>query len=113
LRRRPELALRVGPGDPERLAGLQLAIAQRAAGLVRPGGLLLLAVCSPLAVEGSELARQLELAIPELSRCPELGAPLQAFAADSDGITRIGPWHQRGGPVSPDLYQLTGWRKRA
>jgi 16S rRNA (cytosine967-C5)-methyltransferase len=112
LRRRPELALRIGPDDPQRLAGLQLAIARRSAELLRPGGLMLLAVCSPLPVEGPELARQLEQAVPALKRCPELGARLDAFAPDSDGVTRIGPWHGRGGPVSPDLYQLTAWRLR-
>ncbi|HMI90036.1 MAG TPA: transcription antitermination factor NusB [Polyangiales bacterium] len=111
LRRRPELALRVAPEDPARLAALQLAILKSAARLVRPGGLLLLAVCSPLAVEGPELARQLERALPELVPCPELGAPPTGFQSDSDGVTRVGPWHQRGGAVSPDLYQLVAWRR--
>lgn len=111
LRRRPELALRVVPEDPARLAALQLAIARNAARLLRPGGLLLLAVCSPLAVEGPALARQLEQALPELIPCPELGLPLTAFSPDSDGVTRLGPWHGQGGVVSPDLYQLVGWRR--
>jgi 16S rRNA (cytosine967-C5)-methyltransferase len=111
LRRRPELALRIGPQDPARLAALQLAILKNASRLLRPGGLLLLAVCSPLAAEGVELARELERAFPELVRCPELGAPIAGFLPDSDGVTRIGPWHGRGGQVSPDLYQIVGWRR--
>ena len=111
LRRRPELALRVTPEDPARLAGLQLAIARSAAKLLRPGGLLVLAVCSPLPEEGPELARQLEHALPELRPCPELGCSLAPFRADADGVTRIGPWHGLGGPVGPDVYQLVGWRR--
>jgi 16S rRNA (cytosine967-C5)-methyltransferase len=107
LRRRPEIALRVGEADPARLAHTQLAILEHAAQLVRPGGLLLYAVCSPLLEEGAEVARAFETAQPRfLRRTTALGLPL---SADADGMLRVGPW--LGGPDadSPDVYQLAAW----
>lgn len=51
LRRRPEIAERLGASDPERMAVVQLAIAARVAERLRPGGRLIYAVCSVLRAE--------------------------------------------------------------
>ncbi|MBM4356805.1 MAG: Sun protein [Deltaproteobacteria bacterium] len=51
LRRRPEIAERLGATDPERMAVLQLAIAARVAERLRPGGRMIYAVCSVLRPE--------------------------------------------------------------
>ncbi len=51
LRRRPDLLLRRGPADLERLASLQVAIVLRVATRLRPGGRLVYAVCSVLQEE--------------------------------------------------------------
>jgi 16S rRNA (cytosine967-C5)-methyltransferase len=46
LRRHPELRWRLGPEDVPRLAALQRAILHQVAPLVRPGGILVYAVCT-------------------------------------------------------------------
>jgi 16S rRNA (cytosine967-C5)-methyltransferase len=61
LRRRPEIGLHREEADLAELAALQLAITQRASGLLRPGGTLVYAVCSVLKAECEDvLARLLE-----------------------------------------------------
>jgi 16S rRNA (cytosine967-C5)-methyltransferase len=56
LRRRPELVLRRSRADLDELAGLQAAILARAAGLVRPGGRVVYAVCSILREEAEDVS---------------------------------------------------------
>jgi 16S rRNA (cytosine967-C5)-methyltransferase len=112
LRRRPELMLRLREQDPKRLAALQLAILRNAARLVRPGGVLLYAVCSPTLEEGSEVGSAFEAEHQGLERAWE---PLPddesaAFAPDADGVVRLGPWLSAAASDSPDVYQLLRWR---
>jgi len=57
--RRPEVARRFTEAKLAELVGLQRAIAQRCASLVRPGGLLVVATCSLFPEEGAELAASL------------------------------------------------------
>lgn len=59
LRRRPEIATRLGAGDPARMAALQLAIARGAARHVRDGGRFIYAVCSVLREETDDVAAAL------------------------------------------------------
>jgi 16S rRNA (cytosine967-C5)-methyltransferase len=110
LRRRPELLLRVGEGDPARLAELQVAILARAVRLVRPGGVLLYAVCSPTLAEGPEVAARLESEVPGLSREWDSGVLALDVAPDADGVVRLGPWMGGEDADSPDAYQLVRWR---
>ncbi|HKP55903.1 MAG TPA: transcription antitermination factor NusB [Polyangiales bacterium] len=111
MHRRPELLVRVGASDPERLARLQLAILQRASGLVRSGGTLAYAVCSPSAAEGGGVARAFEAECSEFERVREAqadGVP----PPDADGVTRIGPWLVPAGSIAcPDGYQIVLWRR--
>jgi 16S rRNA (cytosine967-C5)-methyltransferase len=107
VRRRPELLLRAQPNDAARLADLQLAIVRNAARLLRPGGVLLYAVCSPMRAEGPELARRVERELPALERWP------LALSLDDDGVMRLGPWLSGLDADSPDVYQLVRWRMRA
>lgn len=90
VHRRPEIALRIREGDPERMAELQIAIATRAASLVKPGGALIYAVCSPMSAEGIGVVERLEAAVPALRR---------------DSFVRIGPWEDG----EPDAYQVSHW----
>ncbi len=107
VHRRPEIVLRLGPSDPARMAELQTQIVRTAAGLVRPGGVLVYAVCSPTEEEGRGVADALEAALPELERVrePLAGDPIRA---DDDGIVRIGPWNE-----GADAYQVVRWIRRA
>jgi 16S rRNA (cytosine967-C5)-methyltransferase len=111
LRRRPELLLRVEPSDPERMAALQLAIARNAARLLRPSGLLLVAVCSFTRAEGPRLAQRLEAEDATLRRVWEPPPELSFLAADGDGVCRIGPWLGHAERGSPDAYQLIAFRR--
>jgi 16S rRNA (cytosine967-C5)-methyltransferase len=51
LRRRPEIAARLGPEDPARLGQLAACILRRAAARARVGGCVIFAVCSILPEE--------------------------------------------------------------
>jgi 16S rRNA (cytosine967-C5)-methyltransferase len=83
--RRPEILLRIQPSDPARLAETQRAILHTAASLVRPGGRLVYAVCSPTQEEGAGVIQRFLSETPSASLVPLDGA-------DEDGILRIGPW---------------------
>lgn len=110
VHRRPELLLRLRGSDPARLAQLQLGILRRASGLVRPGGVLAYAVCSPSAAEGAGVADTFERHAPAFERLRE---PLSRAlpAPDADGMLRIGPWLVPQGTVAcPDAYQIALWR---
>lgn len=79
MHRRPELALRLEPGDPARLAELQRALVITAATLVKPGGRLVLATCSVAHEEGRGLADSIA-GEPELEQIgPWLGEELDAY----------------------------------
>jgi 16S rRNA (cytosine967-C5)-methyltransferase len=111
VHRRPELLLRLTPADPSRLGKLQLAILDRAADLVRVGGVLGYAVCSPTRAEGAAVAERFSGQKPGFVR---ILAPLSAQLPppDADGILRIGPWLTPVESAScPDVYQLVLWRR--
>lgn len=99
--RRPELLLRLTPEDPARMGALQRKLLANAAKLVRPGGLLHYAVCSPLAEEGAAVAASAEaLGLRALPFTASACVP-----ADADGAVRIGPWSP-GVAESADAYQV-------
>jgi 16S rRNA (cytosine967-C5)-methyltransferase len=113
LHRRPELLLRLTPADAARMGAVQSAILARAAGLVRVGGVLGYAVCSPTHAEGREVVQRLEALRPDLQRLHEA---ISEFGPcpDPDGIARIGPWLAPEVSAScPDAYQLVLWRRTA
>lgn len=108
LRRRPDILLRLTPADPARMAALQVRILATAASLLRPGGILVFAVCSATREEGPEVAAALESRVPNLERLIE-PLPEVSVACDGDGVFRIGPWLADGGAF-PDVYQVVRWR---
>lgn len=105
LHRRPELLLRVAPADPKRLADLQLQILDRVAPLLRSGGTLVYAVCSPTRAEGAFVADRFEESRPRFRRHTTEGSVPQ----DSDNGVRIGPWLDVAG-AAPDAYQVFRWQ---
>jgi len=111
VHRRPEILLRVGPDDPARLATLQTRILANAATLVRPGGTLVYAVCSPTREEGAGVVAAVTAALSDWALAPESLA-LPGVPPDADGILRIGPWNDPGGH-GPDAYQVCSWRRNS
>ena len=107
LHRRPDVLLRLRPGDVPRLAALQLAILTHSAELVRPGGQLVFAVCSPLAGEGLEVAERFETQVPGVRRRFD-SLRLSTLRTDADGVIRLGPWWG-GRAGSQDAYQVVRW----
>jgi 16S rRNA (cytosine967-C5)-methyltransferase len=73
LRRRPEIALRLGPEDPARLAELQRRILRGAAERARPGGSVVYAVCSVLEEECEDVVESVrDVLSPAPFAAPEL-----------------------------------------
>jgi 16S rRNA (cytosine967-C5)-methyltransferase len=95
LRRRPEIARRLGPGDPERLGELQYLICQNAAACLRPNGLLVFATCSLLREETSAVVERLRAAgltpapppkeVPPLLRSGTTSLKLSPLRTNTDG----------------------------
>jgi 16S rRNA (cytosine967-C5)-methyltransferase len=93
LRRRPEIRHRRRAADVCANASLQRAILDRAAALVRPGGILLYAVCSMTDEEGGSTVQRFLEKHPDFARAPTDGAWI-ADALDSHGDLRSHPmWH--------------------
>ena len=91
LRSHPEIRWRLKPGDFQRMAGIQLAMLRHAAALVRPGGVIVYAVCSFAPQEGPGVIRSFlsahpEFAIerPETRELHELLQPDHTLATSAD-----------------------------
>ena len=106
LRRRPEILLRVGPEDAARMGETQARVLGNAASLVRRGGTLLYAVCSPLDDEGLGVVDRADLPGFEL----QLGQAsyLKSLEFGSNGRLDLGPWRPEAGPWA-DAYQIYMW----
>ena len=109
VHRRPEILLRIGPKDPARMAELQRAIVRNAARMVKPGGVLAVAVCSPTRAEGPELADAIERDLPGLVRLRDRVDGI-AIDPDADGVFRIGPF-SAADDEGPDAYQIVRYRR--
>ncbi|MEM7137282.1 MAG: transcription antitermination factor NusB [Myxococcota bacterium] len=106
LRRRPEILLRTDAGDAARMGEMQSKILAQAASLVRPGGTLVYAVCSPLDEEGLEVARGAILPGFEPAQAPPFG--LKSLPFGSNPCIRLGPWVEGAGAWA-DAYQCFVW----
>jgi 16S rRNA (cytosine967-C5)-methyltransferase len=81
LRRRPEIARRLAPEDPARLAALAEAILRRAASHAKAGGKVVFAVCSVLSDEGEAVVRRVaDVLRPVPFDAPEVGHLVDANA---------------------------------
>lgn len=92
-RRKPETKLRHTDDDVRKSAELQRALLIHAAGLVRPSGVLVYSVCSPLPAEGPELVERVLADVPGL-RLVDTRATLPCLPADAGdgrGAVRLLP----------------------
>jgi 16S rRNA (cytosine967-C5)-methyltransferase len=108
LRRRPEILLRSGPEDAARMGEIQRRVLEKASSLVRPGGTLLYAVCSPLDEEGPRVVASadlpgFELQVGHVSRQKSL-----CLCFGSAGRLDVGPWVEGAGAWA-DAYQVYMW----
>jgi len=99
LLRRPEIALRLKPDNLAALAALQLNILIHASRLLRPGGLLMYAVCSLTQDEGEGVLSEFLARVPGFE-C--IRAPQRGVESDPSGIFRLGPWLE----AEIDGYQM-------
>ena len=106
VRRRPEILLRSGPKNAARFGETQIRLLETVAPLVRPGGTLLYAVCSPLNEEGSGVAGRAQLPGFELRVGRASG--LKSLYFEPTGRMHLGPWTQGAGPWA-DAYQVFVW----
>jgi 16S rRNA (cytosine967-C5)-methyltransferase len=81
LRRHPDGRWRLAPADVETLAALQTELLQAAAGLVRPGGLLIYATCSLEPEENEEQVQRFLEMSPDFTLAP----PAELDPAFMDG----------------------------
>ena len=87
LGRRPDIRWRVGPGDPARLAQVQEALLERAAGLLAPGGALLYCTCTVTPQENQEVVSRILERRPELAL--DWGRTAPPLEPDEDGFLRV------------------------
>jgi 16S rRNA (cytosine967-C5)-methyltransferase len=92
LRRNPDARWRVGPGDPLRLAEVQLPILRNAAAVLRPGGVLVYSTCTLLREENEDVVEAFLENEPQflLSSAPEAPAAVRPLIGD-DGLLHCLP----------------------
>ncbi len=105
-RRHADVIHRIGPRQIAEMAELQAQLLERAAGWVKPGGVLVYAVCSLEREEGADQAGKITLT-PDPIRADELPAGLQPTA---EGWLRTDPGMlaDKGGL---DGFFVARWRK--
>jgi 16S rRNA (cytosine967-C5)-methyltransferase len=106
LRRRPEILLRAGHEEAAHMGETQRRILENAASMVRPGGILLYGVCSPLGDEGSGAVQDADL--PGFDLQVGRASHLKSLYFGSDGGLDVGPWVPGAGPWA-DAYQVYMW----
>jgi 16S rRNA (cytosine967-C5)-methyltransferase len=104
LRRNPDLKWRQTPGSIEELCGQQRSILENAAGLLKPGGRLVYATCSLLAIENEAIARTFEELHPEFS-VVDCGAVLSRCRIEPAAELVAGPRMR----LWPHLHETDGF----
>ncbi|HET7753813.1 MAG TPA: RNA methyltransferase, partial [Anaeromyxobacteraceae bacterium] len=98
LRRKPDARWRLAPGDPERFAELQLALALRHAALVKPGGRFVYATCAIGRTENDDVAERIAREVPglvPLAASDALGPELARALGAAGNAVRLYP-HRHG-----------------
>ena len=109
-RRNPDLKWRIGPTELERLIGEQRAILRVAAGLLKPGGVLVYGTCSLLTEENESQAAWFEETFPAFRREP-VGPILEAQGVSSAAdLCRDGFMSLRPDRHGTDAFFGVRWR---
>ena len=95
IRRHPDIKLLRRPEDITAFAATQLAMLERSAGLIKPGGLLLYATCSILLAENTGVVEQFLLRQPRFRREGADRHVLPRPAADDRHATTDGFYYAR------------------
>jgi 16S rRNA (cytosine967-C5)-methyltransferase len=104
LRRNPDLKWRQSPQTVAQLRQQQQAILAGAATLLKPGGRLVYATCSLLALENEDIARTFEDSHAQFEVVPASDALGQARIARADELVQ-GPWLK----LSPERHGTDGF----
>jgi len=91
LRRNPDLKWRFDESELERLTAVQAELLRAAARLVKPGGRLVYATCSLLAVENQDVVAAFLSEQPQFAVVPAAQV-LRAQGIDIDHAERFDPW---------------------
>jgi 16S rRNA (cytosine967-C5)-methyltransferase len=91
LRRNPDLKWRFDQAELERVNGVQTDVLRAASRLVKPGGRLVYATCSLLALENQEVVEHFLGEHPEF-RIVEAAKVLSAQGVEIDHAARFEPW---------------------
>jgi 16S rRNA (cytosine967-C5)-methyltransferase len=106
LRRRPEILRRSRPDSAAEIASIQAEMLKTVAPLVRPGGTLVYAVCSPLLEEGPGVVERVDL--PGFEMVKSSAYSLKPLSFETSGRLCLGPWIKGAGPWA-DAYQVYMW----
>ena len=104
LRRNPEIRYRVTPDDIAQLSRQQRSMLSNAAGVLRPGGLLIYSTCSVEPDENEQVIGNFLAEHPEFGRV-DLSAPKELVTSEGDVRT----WPHRDGC---DGFFIAGLHKR-
>lgn len=108
IRRHPDIPWLKRPEDIEKLASLQARLLDRAAGLVRPGGLLVFATCSLEPEEGTAQTAPFLARHPDFTLQPVAPVEISGNAQMlTDGMLRTLPGHAFGD--APILHGMDGF----
>jgi 16S rRNA (cytosine967-C5)-methyltransferase len=117
LRRSPDLKWRQSPESIKSLVQLQSSILHSASRLLKPGGRLVYATCSPLPEEDETVAQAFGLEHPEFERMDVLDllnsaqvAQAESLVAGEEGQRTLRLWPHRHGT---DGFFAVVWQKKA
>lgn len=113
IRRHPELPYLKGPKQIRELGGLQRLMLRKAAGLVRPGGILVYCTCSLEPEEGEAQVRKFLAGHEEFEVVPPAPAGLPPEALRPEGWVRTLPFMAIGDQVGMDGFFAVAMRRRA
>jgi 16S rRNA (cytosine967-C5)-methyltransferase len=97
LRRRPEVTHRRLEEELQSLRQVQVALVSRAAGLLKPRGRLVYAVCSVLCEEGEQVVEALRAECPQLVPAPFAGEEARALCGQSATLRLLPQVHGTDG----------------